>query len=75
MDWLESLSTILSPTLISLIVTTGIGLIIGLEREFNTQDQPTHVGGIRTFVLTAILGNIADLEAKNTLASSLVSYY
>ncbi len=72
MDWLESLSTILSPTLISLIVTTGIGLIIGLEREFNTQDQPTHVGGIRTFVLTAILGNIADLVAKNTSANLLI---
>lgn len=66
MDWLESLGTVLTPAFISLIVSAGVGLIIGLEREFNTHDQPAHVGGIRTFVLAAILGNVADWIAKNS---------
>ena len=56
----------LTPSLVSLIVSAGVGLIIGLEREFNTHDHPTHVGGIRTFVLTAILGNVADGVSQHT---------
>jgi uncharacterized membrane protein (DUF4010 family) len=66
MDWFNSLNSILSSSLISLIVSAGIGLIIGLEREFNTHDQPTHVGGIRTFILVAILGDAVDLISKST---------
>ncbi len=66
MDWLESLHAMLTPSLVSLIVSTGVGLIIGLEREFNTHDQPTHVGGIRTFALTAILGNVTDGISQHT---------
>lgn len=66
MDWIESLYTILPASLISLIVSAGIGLIIGLEREFNTHDEPVHVGGIRTFVLVAVLGNVTGWLAKST---------
>ena len=73
MDWLESLNTLLSPSLVSLIVSSGVGLIIGLEREFNTHDQPTHVGGIRTFVLAAILGNITDWISQHTTLLMLVA--
>ncbi|MDO8366944.1 MAG: MgtC/SapB family protein [Saprospiraceae bacterium] len=73
MDWLQSLSAFVSPALLSLIVSAGIGLIIGLEREFNTQDDPAHVGGIRTFVLVAILGNVSDWVAKNTTPALLVA--
>lgn len=67
MDWLESLKSVVSPAFISLIVSAGIGLIIGLEREFNTRDEPGHVGGIRTFVLVAVLGNVANWIATQTL--------
>ena len=73
MDWLTSLSLYLTPALISLIVSAGIGLIIGLEREFNTQDEPGHVGGIRTFVLVAVLGNVADWVSKNTSSGLLIA--
>lgn len=59
MDWLESLNTILTPFFIGLLVSAGVGLIIGLEREFNTHDEPGHLGGIRTFTLVAILGYCA----------------
>ena len=66
MDWLESLSTVLPPSFVSLIVSAGVGLIIGLEREFNTHHEPAHIGGIRTFVLVAILGNVAGWISKFT---------
>jgi uncharacterized membrane protein (DUF4010 family) len=72
MDWLESLNTVISPTLVSLIVSAGVGLIIGLEREFNTHDEPAHVGGIRTFVLVAILGNVAAWISSLTTPALLL---
>lgn len=73
MTWIESLQTLLSPFLVSLIVSAGIGLIIGLEREFNTQDDPGHIGGIRTFILVAILGNLAHWLTKSVAADLLVA--
>jgi len=73
MDWLQSLNTLLTPAFISLLVSAGIGLIIGLEREFNTHDDPAHVGGIRTFVLVAILGNVADWISIHTSSEILVT--
>jgi len=73
MDWLQSLNTLLTPAFTSLLVSAGIGLIIGLEREFNTHDDPAHVGGIRTFVLVAILGNVADWISTHTSSEILVT--
>lgn len=65
MDWPESLNTVLSPFFIGLLVSAGVGLIIGLEREFNAHDEPAHIGGIRTFILVAILGYIAGWVGKS----------
>ncbi len=73
MDWLISLSAYLTPALISLVISAGIGLIIGLEREFNTRDDPAHVGGIRTFVLAAILGNVAEWASNHTTPVLLIA--
>lgn len=64
MDWLESLNTVLSPFFVGLLVSAGVGLIIGLEREFNTRDKPAHIGGIRTFIMAAILGYCASWIGK-----------
>jgi len=73
MDWLISLSNLLNPAFISLIVSAGVGLIIGLEREFNTHDEPAHLGGIRTFILVAILGNVAGWISANTSDAILIT--
>ncbi|MBV6441127.1 MAG: MgtC/SapB family protein [Haliscomenobacteraceae bacterium CHB4] len=56
MDWFEYLNSALSPFFVGLLVSAGVGLIIGLEREFNTRDKPAHIGGIRTFTMTSVLG-------------------
>lgn len=66
MNWFETLHSVLTPAFVSLIVSAGVGLIIGLEREFNTHDEPAHLGGIRTFVLVAVLGNVAAWISGNT---------
>ncbi len=59
MNWLDSIYTAIPPFFIHLLVSAGIGLIIGLEREFNTHEDPSHIGGIRTFTLVAVLGYVA----------------
>jgi hypothetical protein len=73
MDWLISLGSLLNPALISLIVSAGAGLIIGLEREFNSRGEPGHVGGIRTFILVAILGNVAGWISLQTNPEILIA--
>jgi uncharacterized membrane protein (DUF4010 family) len=51
-------AAILSPYLLSVVVSTGIGLIIGLEREFRKASDKDHFAGIRTFPLVCLLGCI-----------------
>lgn len=53
---MDRLNDFLSPYLISVIVSTGIGLIIGLEREFRKTNEKDHFAGIRTFPLVALSG-------------------
>lgn len=60
-------TAILPPFFLHLLVTAAIGLIIGLEREFNTHSERAHVGGIRTFTLVAILGYLSGTVATNSV--------
>lgn len=53
---MDSLSDFFNPYLISVIVSTGIGLIIGLEREFRKTNEKDHFAGIRTFPLVSLAG-------------------
>ena len=53
-----STQNFLTPYLLSVIVSTGIGLIIGLEREFRKSNEKDHFAGIRTFPLVCLLGCI-----------------
>ncbi len=54
----QNMAVFLTPYLLSLIVATGIGLIIGLEREFRKSSDKDHFAGIRTFPLVCLLGCI-----------------
>lgn len=59
----NALSQILPPFFQGLLVATGIGLVMGLEREFNATDEE-HAAGIRTFPVTAILGCVMVFIAQ-----------
>jgi uncharacterized membrane protein (DUF4010 family) len=52
--------------LTSLFVSIGLGLIIGLEREFRLVSQKDRFAGIRTFPLVTILGSIVGLLSQTT---------
>ena len=73
MGWFDSFSTVFTPFFIGLLVSAGVGLIIGLEREFNTHDEPAHIGGIRTFTLVALLGYCSAWIGKTSNMAVLVA--
>jgi uncharacterized membrane protein (DUF4010 family) len=52
----QGVQSFLTPYLISVLVSTGMGLIIGLEREFRKSSDKDHFAGIRTFPLVCLLG-------------------
>lgn len=50
--------------LIRMLVATGIGFSIGLEREYSTrEDQVRQIAGIRTFIFIVLLGFLCALMA------------
>jgi uncharacterized membrane protein (DUF4010 family) len=51
-------------------VSLGVGLLVGIEREWSNKDL-----GIRTFALTALLGTIAALFAPSMAIVSLVGVF
>jgi uncharacterized membrane protein (DUF4010 family) len=62
MDFLD----FISPFLRGLLLATGIGTIIGLEREFNTREEPGQLGGIRTFILVVLCGYTVGFLSQYT---------
>ncbi len=57
----------LSPFIIGLLISTGIGLIIGLEREYNKLKGGV-ISGIRTFPIVCIAGFLlANLSADYSI--------
>src|SRR5258706_1620940 len=51
-------------------VSLGIGLLVGIEREWSNKDL-----GVRTFALTSLLGTIAALFGPSMVAVSLVGVF
>ncbi|MBK9337054.1 MAG: MgtC/SapB family protein [Lewinellaceae bacterium] len=55
--WLD----FLPPFFQGLLVATGIGLIMGLEREHQQRADPHHFAGLRTFPLVSITGFVVGM--------------
>lgn len=64
---MTNVNSFLTPYLLAIVVSTGVGLIIGLEREFRKTSDKDHFAGIRTFPLVSLLGCI--LTFTGTLLS------
>lgn len=60
----EYLNSVLGPHLLGMLVSAGIGLILGLEREFDTATGNEHFAGLRTFTLVTLLGYIITYLSK-----------
>ncbi|MCE9539855.1 MAG: DUF4010 domain-containing protein, partial [Bacteroidetes bacterium] len=54
---------LLTPFLFSLIVALGIGLIVGMQREFESLSGKEHFAGMRGFALMSILGCVITFLA------------
>lgn len=61
--WLD----FLPPFFQGLLVSTGIGMIMGLEREHQQQGEVRHFAGMRTFPLLAIFGFIVGFLSDQYL--------
>ncbi|MEI6411332.1 MAG: MgtC/SapB family protein [Bacteroidota bacterium] len=75
----DALSALFSPFLQGLFVAAGIGIMLGLEREFNTQTEESHLAGIRTFPLVGMLGyTLAVISLPNypiVMAAGLIGFF
>ena len=62
----ETLKNI-NPFILGLLISMGIGLILGLEREYDKLKEEQGFAGIRTFPIVAIIGFIlGNLTAAYT---------
>ena len=60
-EWLQ----FIPPFIKGLITATGIGLVIGLEREHSMQTEKPHLAGFRTFPLICIFGFLTGILAHD----------
>lgn len=59
----DLLMNLLTPFLLSLIVALGIGLIVGMEREFENLSGQEHFAGLRGFAIMSMLGCVVTFLA------------
>ena len=59
----DLLNKLLTPFLLSLLVSLGIGLIVGMEREFENLSGKEHFAGLRGFAMMSILGCVVTFLA------------
>ncbi|APQ16159.1 MgtC/SapB family protein [Maribacter hydrothermalis] len=52
----EKITKVLDPYILGVLISLGIGLILGLEREYNNLKEDKGFAGIRAFPIVAILG-------------------
>lgn len=68
----DVLMNILTPFLLSLIVALGIGLIVGMEREFENLSGKEHFTGMRGFAIMSMLGCIITFLAEKVNVNILL---
>ncbi|GER58110.1 hypothetical protein ULMA_02180 [Patiriisocius marinus] len=62
MQTYQDINVLVGPYMLGVLISLGIGLIIGLEREYDKLKEEKGFAGIRTFPIVAILGfSIASL--------------
>jgi uncharacterized membrane protein (DUF4010 family) len=59
-----------SPIALRMAVAIGIGMLVGMEREWSNKDV-----GIRTFALVALLGMLASLVSPSTAIAALIGVF
>ncbi len=60
-----------TPFLVSLLVSLGIGLIVGMEREFENVSVKEHFAGLRGFVIMSLFGCVIAFLAVEFNATIL----
>ena len=66
----ESTHFPVSPIALRMAVAIGIGMLVGMEREWSNKDV-----GIRTFALVALLGMLASLVSPSTAIAALIGVF
>ena len=64
----------INPFILGLLISLGIGLILGLEREYDKLKEEQGFAGIRTFPIVAIIGFIlgtSNLSIKEEIYYNL----
>ncbi|HET7871031.1 MAG TPA: DUF4010 domain-containing protein [Terriglobales bacterium] len=59
-----------TPIALKMAVAVGIGMLVGLEREWSNKDV-----GIRTFAIVALLGMLAAVISPNVTITSLIGVF
>lgn len=70
METIDQLQNILGTHLLGFLISLGIGLILGLEREFERLKANSGIAGIRSFTITSILGYLIGI-----LSSDFTSWF
>jgi uncharacterized membrane protein (DUF4010 family) len=56
-----------APITLKIAVSVGIGMLVGLEREWSNKDM-----GVRTFAITSLFGMLASIESQSFVIAGLV---
>ncbi|HTJ11589.1 MAG TPA: DUF4010 domain-containing protein [Dinghuibacter sp.] len=59
-----------APIALKMAVSVGIGMLVGLEREWSSKDV-----GVRTFSIVSLLGMLASLAGENFVIAGLVGVF
>ena len=69
----ELLMNLLTPFLLSLLVALGIGLIVGMEREFDIVSGKEHFAGLRGFAIMSMLGCLVTFLSEKINQNILIA--